>query len=81
VSDYGRNIDYYLKTLEAKNGMEQAHMTNHKVNGVYRAKMVDWMVEVLTAFKCADQTFFLAVNIMDRYFDALNKQGIAIELH
>lgn len=51
-------------------------MENHKINGIYRAKMVDWMVEVMTAFKCADQTFFLAVNIMDRYFDALNKQGV-----
>lgn len=43
--------------------------------------MVDWMVEVMTAFKCADQTFFLAVSIMDRYFDALAKKGQAIELN
>ena len=35
------------------------------------------MVEVLTAFKCSDQTFFIAVNIMDRYF---NKQNELIEL-
>jgi len=34
--------------------------------------MVDWIVEVLTAFKCSDQTFFIAVNIMDRYFSKLN---------
>ncbi len=43
--------------------------------------MVDWMVEVLTAFKCSDQTFFLAVNLMDRYFDALSSQNITLELH
>lgn len=30
--------------------------------------MVDWMIEVLTTFKNSDQTFFLAVSIMDRYF-------------
>ena len=30
--------------------------------------MVDWMIEVLTNFKCDDQTFFLAVSILDRYF-------------
>ena len=30
--------------------------------------MVDWMIEVLTNFKCADQTFFLAVSLLDRYF-------------
>jgi hypothetical protein len=56
-------------------------MQIHKVNGIYRAKMVDWMVEVLTAFKCEDQTFFLAINIMDRYFDACTKDNKVIELH
>ena len=30
--------------------------------------MVDWMIEVLTNFKCDDQTFFLAVSLLDRYF-------------
>lgn len=30
--------------------------------------MVDWMVEVLTNFKCDDQTFFLSVSLLDRYF-------------
>jgi hypothetical protein len=29
--------------------------------------MIDWMIEVLTNFKCEDQTFFLAVSLMDRY--------------
>jgi Cyclin, N-terminal domain/Cyclin, C-terminal domain len=43
----------------------------HEVTGVYRAKMVDWIVEVMTAFKCAEQTFFLAISLMDRYFAVL----------
>jgi len=30
--------------------------------------MIDWMIEVLTNFKCDDQTFFLAVSLIDRYF-------------
>jgi len=30
--------------------------------------MVDWMIEVLTNFKCDDQTFFLAINLQDRFF-------------
>ena len=29
--------------------------------------MVDWMIEVLTNFKCDDQTFFLAVSLLDRF--------------
>lgn len=42
--------------------------------------MVDWMVEVMTAFKCADQTFFLAISIMDRYFATLAKEGVSLKL-
>ncbi len=34
--------------------------------------MVDWMIEVLTNFKCDDQTFFLSVSLIDRFFK--NKQ-------
>ncbi len=30
--------------------------------------MVDWMIEVLNTSKCGDQTFFLAVSLMDRFF-------------
>ena len=52
----------------------------HQISGVYRAKMVDWMVEVLTAFKCSDATFFVAVNLMDRYFDAMNRQKKSLQL-
>jgi hypothetical protein len=43
--------------------------------------MVDWMVEVLTNFKCADQTFFLAVSLLDRYFNATPKVLEVNELH
>ena len=80
VSDYGKVIDSYLRGLEERNQMQVNHLKNHKVNGIYRAKMVDWMIEVLTAFKCADQTFFLAINIMDRYFDSLSRDNIVLEL-
>jgi hypothetical protein len=43
--------------------------------------MVDWMVEVLTTFKNSDQTFFLAINLMDRYFKCLDKALPSNELH
>src|SRR3954454_20332105 len=45
--------------------------------------MIDWIVEVLTAFKCSDQTFFLTTLLMDRYFNALNsgEQQRTLELH
>ena len=41
--------------------------------------MVDWMCEVLNiAFSniCGDQTLFLAVSLMDRYFESRKASGI-----
>ena len=43
--------------------------------------MVDWMAEVLHTFKGSDQTFFLAVNIMDRYFKASERILKSSDLH
>jgi hypothetical protein len=43
--------------------------------------MVDWMIEVLTNFKCDDQTFFLAVSLMDRYFKTKNEMREVSDLH
>jgi len=43
--------------------------------------MVDWMIEVLTNFKCDDQTFFLAVNLQDRYLKAVTDQKEVSDLH
>ena len=31
--------------------------------------MVDWMIEVMSSFNQEDKTFFLAVSLMDRYFE------------
>jgi len=41
----------------------------------YRTKMVDWMIEVTTSFKCCPRTYFLAVAIFDKYLIAANKRN------
>jgi hypothetical protein len=43
-----------MRELQDKSKLHDDHMSIHKINGVYRAKMVDWIMEVLTAFKCED---------------------------
>jgi hypothetical protein len=43
--------------------------------------MVDWMIEVLTNFKSDDETFFLAISLMDRFFEAKKGPITASELH
>ena len=43
-------------------------LSKHKINPYIRTKMVDWMIEVLSVFDASEETFFLAINIMDLFF-------------
>lgn len=43
--------------------------------------MIDWMIEVLTNFKCDDQTFFIAVSLLDRYFKGCKQRKQVGDLH
>jgi len=43
--------------------------------------MIDWMIEVLTNFKCDDQTFFLAVSLQDRFAKGCEKTLEVGDLH
>jgi Cyclin, N-terminal domain len=42
-------------------------LKGHSITPEHRGRLVDWMVEVLTRCGCSGLTFFLAVNIMERY--------------
>ena len=43
--------------------------------------MIDWMIEVLTNFKCDDQSFFLSVSLLDRYFKQKTEDREVSDLH
>lgn len=43
-------------------------MEKHKISGNLRSKMVDWLLEVCKSFGFNEMTFFLTLNLMDRYF-------------
>lgn len=42
-------------------------LANHQIRGTTRAKMISWMIEVLSQFHCEGQSFFLAVSYLDRF--------------
>ena len=48
-------------------------LQNHKINAEIRARMVDWMIEVLSSFNCTTNTFFVALDIMDNYMAKTQK--------
>lgn len=47
ASDYGSSIETYLKTLEKQHTLSDNHLGPHELKATFRARMVDWMCEVL----------------------------------
>jgi cyclin B len=43
-------------------------LQNHMITPNLRAKMVDWMIEVLSSYKMSEECFFRSVKFMDLYF-------------
>ena len=56
-------------------------LSRHKITPALRARMIDWMIEVLTNFRCDDQTFFLAVSLQDRFFKNCDQAKEVSDLH
>lgn len=80
IKDYGQEIDEYQKQLEIIH-LPESCLKHHEITPCLRSKMVDWMVEVLFNFKCNEQTFFLAVSLMDRFFHKQAGKKQISELH
>lgn len=53
----------------------------HTIPPNIRAKMIDWMVEVLCSYKCSNHTFFVAVNYLDSFFKYTEKKYDINDLH
>ena len=53
MKEYGKDIDKYTRLLEQE-FLTTNCLINHKITPTLRARMVDWMIEVLTNFKCDD---------------------------
>ena len=67
--DFSEEIDQYLKQRESLPQFDVRNcLYEHDITANVRARMVDWMIEVLSNFGCDEQTFFIAVSIQDRYF-------------
>jgi len=78
--EYGDSIAKYMRDLEVQFLTDDC-LIRHKITPALRARMIDWMIEVLTNFKCDDQTFFLAVSLLDRYFKSKTDTREVADLH
>ena len=78
--EYGQSILNYIRSMEVNHTTNDC-LIRHKITPALRARMIDWKIEVLTNFKCDDQTFFLAVSLMDRYFKGKQEPREISDLH
>lgn len=66
LSCYGGVIFSFMKS-EEKQYINPNILSKHMISPEIRTKMVDWIIEVFSVFAFSDQTFFLAVHILDTY--------------
>jgi Cyclin, N-terminal domain len=74
------NNDLIIDSLFEKEAKTKGQLLNpldgHQITKEYRTKMIDWMVEVCTSFRCYDRTWFLSVQIFDRYLSLMKGQKV-----
>jgi len=59
--------------LDSNSKALATHLTRHGITEVARARMIDWIYEVLMAYKMSEQTFFFAVQYLDRYLASVQR--------
>lgn len=68
VSEYGSEILAYFLEVERTVYSERMYMDRQsEVTDRMRKILIDWLVDVITEFKLHPETFFLAVDIIDRF--------------
>lgn len=74
-SEYFDDIYTYLKEIDCNNLPTDGYMekVQNDVTEKMRSILLDWLVEVHLKFKLLPETFYLTVNLIDRY---LSKQSI-----
>lgn len=70
-----------LSSLLKEEKTKPSSLNKHKINERMRMRMVDWMIEVINNYKCDESVFFLAVDLMDSYFELSSKPMDPSELH
>jgi cyclin B len=66
ISNYGPEIYEFSMELENISYCPN-NLKKHKIEPEIRTKMIDWMVEVLSAYNSDPQTFSLSVQILDMF--------------
>ncbi len=81
VEKYGREHFSCVKDNESRFLIPLNFIDKHHFAPNVRERMVDWMVEVFSVYKCDPGTFELAVHIMDCFFSRTKKKLKDEDIH
>lgn len=87
IISYGPQIYEYSRTKEQSNCInkddEQTFnlLKNHEITPQIRTKLVDWLYEVMYAYKCEESCFYLTFHIMDSYIHKLKAKLTNNDIH
>ena len=73
INKLGVDIFTFNKILE-ENLIPSNFLFRHKIIPDIRTKMVNWMCEIFYAYKSNFQTYYIAVDIMDKYFNSSKRK-------
>lgn len=72
VSEYVNDIFAYLNQLEVTHAIRPDHLAGQRdVFPKMRAVLIDWINEVHLQYRFAQETFHMAVSIIDRYLQVI----------
>ena len=67
-SEYAKETFVYLKQLELRGAVKPDFLLGCPTTDKMRAVLVDWLVEVQVQFKLVQETLYLTVDTIDRYW-------------
>ena len=67
-SEYAKETFVYLKQLELRGAVKPHFLLGCPTTDKMRAVLVDWLVEVQIQFKLVQETLYLTVDTIDRYW-------------
>lgn len=71
VANYVFEIYEYLYSLEEKFPIKRNYLEGQQISPRMRATLVDWLVDVQLQYHLLQETLYLAVQILDRYLQAV----------
>ena len=74
IEKYGKDVYMWNKENESSFSIPNSFLEKHSISPEVRKRMVDWMVEVFSAYSSEPGTFELAVHIMDEYLFKTEKK-------